>query len=173
MTKKGKARLYLFIGAPGAGKTATALAIAEATGAKHLWADTERHKLFPNPTHSQAESDQLYKQLNDAAEYLLAKGKSVIYDTNFNHYADRQHMREIAARHNAGTVLIWINTPLETAKKRAVGDHETRNGYHLIMTEAQFDSIVGKLEPPRKDEKIIKIDGTKFDKQKVLAQLSL
>jgi predicted kinase len=168
-----KPRFYLFIGAPGAGKTTIAQAIAEASGAHHLWADRERHRLFKNPTHSQAESDELYRQLNDAAEYLLAQGKSVIYDTNFNHYADRQHMREIAARHGAEVVVIWVTTPLPIAKDRAVCEGEMRNGYLMSMTEAEFNAIVSKLEPPRKDEKVIKIDGAKLDKTEALRLLGL
>ena len=168
-----KPRLYLFIGAPGAGKTTLAQTIAEATGAKHLWADAERHRLFKQPTHSREESDQLYQQLNDATQYLLSQGKSVIYDTNFNFYADRHLMREIAARHQAETVLIWVTTPQEIAKDRAVCDHEMRNGYQITMTEDQFEAIVAKLEPPRPDEPVIKIDGAKLDKQQALTLLSL
>lgn len=167
-----KPKLYLFIGAPGAGKTYIARAIAKATGAKHIWADFERHKLFRQPTHSKQESDQLYEQLNQAAQYLLAEGKSVIYDTNFNYYEDRQKLREIAGLHNAETVLIWVTTPMGVARDRAVCDHETRNGYLMSMSNEQFDAIVSKLEVPKKDEKVIKINGAKFDSQDVMTLLS-
>lgn len=168
-----KPKLYYFIGAPGAGKTTLAQALAEKTGAKHLWADQERHELFEEPTHSQAESDELYNKLNQATDYLLSQGKSVIYDTNFNHYADRQKMREIAARHKAETILIWLTTPKDIAKQRAVGTHETRNGYTITMTEEQFDSITSKLEKPHEDEKVIKIDGSKLDVAAALAFLGM
>lgn len=160
-----KPRLYLFIGYPGAGKTTAAKLIAKKTGAKHLWADFERHKLSPKPSHSLEESQQLYEQLNQAAEYLLAQGKSVIFDTNFNFYADRQKLREIATRQGAETIIIWINTPVTVARERAVEHPESRNGYPMNMTNEQFQAIVAKLEPPRKDEKVIKIDGTKLDEQ--------
>ncbi len=166
-----KPTLYLFIGYPGAGKTTAAKIIAEKTGAVHLWADLERHKLFPKPTHSLQESNQLYDQLNDAAEYLLAQGKSVVFDTNFNFYAARQKLRKIAARHGAETVVIWITTPAEVARERAICDHESRNGYTMTMTDEQFQAIVDKLEPPTRDEKIIKIDGTKLDKLQLSALL--
>lgn len=166
-----KPTLYLFIGYPGAGKTKTAKIIAAETGAKHLWADYERHKLFPKPTHSREESDQLYDQLNEAAEYLLAQGKSVVYDTNFNYYADRQKLRQIAARRGAETRIIWINTPIDIARDRAVCSDKMRNGYLMNMTDAEFTAIASKLQPPRKDEKIIKIDGTKIDKAAVIELL--
>lgn len=168
-----KPKLYIFIGAPGAGKTAISQIITEKTGAHHLWADAERHRLFKQPTHAKEESDELYRRLNDAAEYLLAQGRDVVYDTNFNYYADRQTMREIAARQRAELVLIWVTTPKHVARERAVGEHLTRNGYMMSMTATQFESIVSKLEPPRKTEKIIKIDGTKLDRAAVLAHLGL
>ena len=167
-----KPKLYLFIGYPGAGKTTVARLIAETTGAVHLWADAERHKLFKRPTHSQAESLELYDRLNRRAADLLAASQSVVFDTNFNFYADRQKLRDIAARQGAETVLIWISVPRDVAKSRAVNVTDNRNGYQFSMTEEQFDNIVSKLEPPAKDEKFIKIDGTKLDRQEVIRLLS-
>ncbi len=165
--------LYLFIGYPGAGKTTVAKIIAHAAGAVHLWADVERHKLFKHPTHSEAESLQLYDRLNREAEALLAAGRSVVFDTNFNFYADRQKLRGIAARHGAETKLIWVSLAKRLAKNRAVDHPSIRNGYRVNMTEEQFESIVAKLEPPHEDEKFIKIDDTKLDKQTVTALFSL
>lgn len=160
--------LYLFIGYPGAGKTTVAKLLAEQTGAVHLWADHERHKMFEQPVHSKEESLQLYDRLNQWAEELLKEGRSVIFDTNFNFYEDRQKLRDIAARHSAETTVIWMTTPKEIAKERAVYATISRNGYDAIMSEERFDQIVSKLEPPRENEKVIKIDGTKLDSQTVL-----
>lgn len=165
--------LYLFVGYPGAGKTTAARLIHEKTGATHLWADHERLKLFGKPTHSHAESLQLYDQLNAAAEYLLGQGKSVIFDTNFNFLEDRNHLRDIADQHEAQTFIIWITTPKPVAKQRAVHDKNLRNGYEFLMTDAQFEAIAAKLEPPVKYEKAIKIDGTNLDEQALLQQLGL
>jgi predicted kinase len=167
-----KPTLYLFIGYPGAGKTTIAKWIAEATGSVHLWADQERHRLFAEPTHSRQESRQLYDALNRQTEELLAAGKSVVFDTNFNFYADRQQLQAIAARQGADSLIVWIVVPKSVAKDRAVCPHEARNGYSKGMTERQFDAIVAKLEPPRGDEKIIKIDGTKLDQRAILALIS-
>jgi predicted kinase len=168
-----KPTLYLFIGYPGAGKTFIAQIIARHTGATHLWADAERHKLFDNPTHTLEESNELYDKLNAAAAYLLANGKSVVFDTNFNFLADREKLREIATDQGAQTIVIWVTTPVELAKKRAVHGDTTRNGYDMNMSAEQFDAIVEKLEPPTKDEHFIKIDGTKLDDVTVTRLLSL
>jgi predicted kinase len=168
-----KPKLYYFIGYPGAGKTTLAKAIAEAAPATHIWADDERHKLFPGTTHNQAESVKLYDILNGRAEQLLADAKSVVFDTNFNFYNDRQLMRQIAQRQNAEAILIWLDVPLQIAKERAVCGDQTRNGYTISMTAEQFDSIASKLEPPRKNEKFIKILDPKLDTKVAIRQLGL
>jgi len=138
-----------------------------------LWADVERHKLFGQATHSQAESLKLYDYLNAQAEKLLASGHSVVFDTNFNFRADRQKLRDIADRQGAETVLIWITTSAEEAKRRVVNKIDSRNGYKVAMTEPQFDAIASKLEPPTEDEKVIKIDRTKLDPAEVTKLLHM
>jgi predicted kinase len=156
------------VGYPGAGKTTVARWITERTGAVHLWADVERNKLFENPSHSEAESSQLYKQLNEHTEELLTAGKSVIFDTNFNHYSDRELLREIAARHHAKVIIIWVATPVDIARERAVHSQIVRNGYDFTMSPEQFDAIAAKLEPPRPEENAVKLDGTQLDRETVL-----
>lgn len=168
-----KQRLYIFVGYPGAGKTTIAKIIAKDTGAVHLWADQERLKIFGHPTHSEAESTQLYAELNTRTDELLAQGKSVIFDTNFNHVHDRQLLRDIAAKYGAETVLIWVKTPFEVAKQRAVHDSNLRNGYMAIMTEEHFTSIATKLEFPTADEHPIIVDGTVDNAASVRQQLGL
>jgi len=166
-------KLYFFIGYPGAGKTTIAEIIHKKTGAKHIWADYERNRIFKNPDHSEEESQKLYAQLDNATEYLLQNGKSVIYDTNFNFLADRQAMRDLSAEHGAEAMLIWVTTPITTSKKRAVHPSKKRNGYDYHMTSKEFDTISAKLQEPNDNEKVIKIDGSKIDEEQVSMVLNI
>jgi predicted kinase len=169
---QAKPIMYLFIGYPGAGKTTVAKIIAHVTGAHHLWADQERHKLYPNPTHSEQESQDLYEKLNSATDYLLSEGKSVVFDTNFNFLDDREKLREIADKNSARTIIIWLATPKEVSRNRAVTEY-TRNNYDRPMTNDQFDKIASKLEEPTENEEVIKIDGTDLNQESLFAKLHI
>lgn len=164
-----KPTLFLFVGYPGAGKTTAARVISAATGGTHLWADNVRWDIFKQPQHSLAESTELYDLLNKRTAELLREGQCVIFDTNFNHRADRDTLRKIAAENGARTVLIWLTTPLDLAHERAVHSDTTRNGYTVNMTHDTFEQIVQKLEEPSAEEYPLKFDGTDLDIEKLKA----
>lgn len=128
--------------------------------------------MFSAPDHSRQESRRLYDHLNQVADRLLAKGRSVIFDTNFNFRKDRDHLRAIAAKHGAETIVVWVVTPRTIAKDRAVHARQLRNGYAYVLPEKAFERMADHLEPPADDENVIKIDGTDIDEQQVLELLT-
>ncbi|MDB5186169.1 MAG: hypothetical protein JWL85_692 [Candidatus Saccharibacteria bacterium] len=164
--------LYLLVGYPGSGKTTTSKAIHELTGATHLWADQIRKDRFGEPTHSHEENLKLYSHLNQVTSELLAAGQSVIFDTNFNFYKDREHLRAIAEDHGAKPVVIWVRTPKETARKRATANaHAQQTRILGDMPLKQFERISHNLQEPRKGEYVIELDGTKISKEYVADHL--
>jgi predicted kinase len=169
-----KPTLYLFVGYPGAGKTTVARIITQLTGGVHLWADFERHVMFDEVTHSHEESKVLYSHLNRTANELLEQGRSVIFDTNFNFRSDRDRLRDIAAKHGADTVVIWVTTDRELAQKRATeesADQETRIWGN--MPKRDFDRLSDNLQQPDDDEAVVRIDGSQADEASIKAALNL
>lgn len=165
--------MYLMLGYPGAGKTTTARVISELTGAVHLWADAERHRRYGTPTYTHEENLELYDQLNDSASQLLEEGRSVVFDTAFNFYKDRQHLGAIAARNGAHTVVVWVTTPREIARERAVEDGTLQDTRILgTMPEDDFERISSHLEEPRPDEQVIRVDGTRISKEYIRGLLA-
>jgi predicted kinase len=156
------------LGYPGAGKTTVSRLICDLTDAVHIWSDHERRAMFNQPTHSKAESDKLYAYLNRRTKELLSDGRSVVFDTSFNHLKDREHLRRIADDAQAKTILVWVNTPLDLARARAVHDsHALDNHYPEAMSEAEFERIARHLEPPQADESFYAIDGEKISREAV------
>ncbi len=160
--------LYVMVGYPGSGKTTVSQYIHELTGAVHLWADHERQHMFAQPTHSHAENIKLYDTLNERTDELLRQGKSVVFDTNFNFYKDRERMRRIAARNGAHAVIVWITTPKDLARQRAT-QHSDGQATRIWgnMLPADFNRIARGLQKPTASEHAIQLDGTHITKAQV------
>jgi predicted kinase len=165
--------LFLMVGHPGAGKTPTAHYLHELTGAVHLWADHERNQRFPNPTHSHKENLQLYAQLNDETRQLLHSGNSVIFDTNFNFFKDRERLRAIAREEGALPVVIWLTTSKELARERAVA-HPSPGSTRIWgnMPLEEFERISRNQERPRPEEHALELDGASLTREQVAAALA-
>lgn len=169
-----KPTLYLMLGYPGAGKTTAAKVIAELTGATHLWADHERRRRYGEPTYAHEENLHLYGILNEETAQLLNQGQSVIFDTGFNFYRDRERLRRIAAGCGADCVLLWVTTHREVAKERATSNAHLQDTRVLgDFSEEDFERISENMEPPRPDETYITIDGTKISPAYIAEKLKL
>lgn len=160
------------MGYPGSGKTTTAIAIKNVTGAVHLWADKIRRERYGRPSYRHSENLALYDHINKLAAELLAAGNSVVFDTNFNFYDDREKLRQIANEHGAETVVVWVQTSKTMAKERATKDSHLQDTRTLgDMEEEDFQRISNKLEEPQENEIVITVDGTMVSDEFVAERL--
>ena len=162
------------VGYPGAGKTTIAQHIHNLTGAAHIWGDKERIARFKHPHHTEKESRSLYRQLNGEVAALLDSGKSVVFDTNFSFRRDRDHMREIARQAGTDCKVIWVTTPKDVAKRRAVEESENKpTRLWGNMAASVFSKLVAKQEDPGDDERPIDILGIGVTEDTVKAALDI
>jgi len=152
--------LYMLLGYPGAGKTTAAKIIEKLSGAHRLTSDEERLKRFSTPHFTESEHTQLYRQLDDETEELLASGQSVIYDANLNRYTHRADKYEICRRTNARAVLIWLDTDRDLSERRSSNIKRQKLWPVGETPQAMFERIANLIEPPRDNETPIILDGS-------------
>ncbi len=162
------------LGYPGAGKTTVSKIIHELTGAVHLWADHIRRERYHPPSYTHQENIELYDHLNTLTAELLAANNSVIFDTNFNFFKDRERLRQIAKQHGANTIVVWVTTTKDLSRKRATEDaHMQENRVLGDIPVETFERMSRNLEDPRKNEDTIKIEGVDVTTEIVKQKLGL
>lgn len=154
-----KPTLHLLMGLPGAGKTTLAKTLQKITKAARLSSDDYRLIIYPEPTFSQKEHDNLYGLIDHSVEHLLEAGHDVIYDANLNRKTHRQEKYNLAKKYDSNTILWWVKTPKELAKKRRIDEQD-----HTLLPEGEtsenmFERIASIIEVPKSDEPYIEIDG--------------
>ena len=103
---------------------------------------------------------------------MLSEGKSVVYDTAFNHYSDREKLQNIAGEYNGKVIVVWVKAPKDLAKERAQNTHLHKPTRVLgDMSDEHFELLSEKLEPPTRSEFVIELDGTKLTPEYVQEKL--
>lgn len=111
--------LFYTIGYPGAGKTTFAQNLANWFGGVHLRADKIGLKLFVVPTYSETERVAVYQHMDYQAMLALNQNQTVLYDGALNSVAQRAKLQQLAKKHNAIAIGLWMTVPVEVAKTRA------------------------------------------------------
>lgn len=177
MNKPDKLNIFVFLGGPGSGKTYFATNLARETGLIRLSSDAMRLAIFGSrevisEIYQSKEREVVNTYVHGALDYvfseLLKNGQSIICDSLFNRYADRERLGGIAAKYGAQVIILHIKTPHELALKRGQERDEADDSRKLseaLMREAieRYQTIT---DEPDANELVIKIDGTTpFDKQ--------
>lgn len=160
--------LICLYGFPGSGKSYLARNLKNHLNIAHVSADRIRGELFQEPRYSVQENSIVHHLMNYMTSEFLANGLSVIYDTNAIRANQRRTIRELAKKHKAEYMLIWLQIDPDSSfartqkrDKRTLDDR-----YAQDHSKESFDLFINRMQNPR-DEQYMVISGKhSFNTQK-------
>ncbi|HXY17815.1 MAG TPA: ATP-binding protein [Candidatus Nitrosopolaris sp.] len=156
-TALNKPVLICLYGFPGAGKSYIARNLTGALQTALISADRIRMELFERPRFDAQENAVINHLMNYMADEFLAAGISAIYDTNLIRTAQRHKLRELARKHKAGFLLLWIQIDAESAFARTQErDRRTSDDrYAQPQTRTSFDQYLAGMQNPQDEDYLV------------------
>lgn len=153
--------LICFYGYPGSGKSYVARNLEDVLEIARVSADRIRHELFRRPRHDSQENAVVSHLMNYMTEEFLRAGVSVVYDTNALRIGQRRRLRELARKHHASYLLVWLQTDAENAFERTQRrDKRTQDDkFSEALTKTSFDQQITLMQNPQPDEDYLVISG--------------
>lgn len=168
-TKLTRPALIMLLGLPGSGKTYTSSHLADLLGLALISDGKIRDGLFEKPTFTKQENSVVLQMMTIMAEEYLALGLPVMFDTGMNKATERKTLREIAKKHKADTMLIWLQVDQETARLRARSlkkETKTLSDIKSVMSNEAFDEAVANFQAPFNEDYAVISGKHTFDSQK-------
>ncbi len=149
--------LFYAYGLPGSGKTFVSRQLCETIEAAHICADRLRHELFSQPRYDKNEQRILTSLMNYMAEEFLRAGVSVVYDSSVNRLADRRALRDMARKHHAKDLFIWIQIDPETAwgRQKNRDRRKADDRYSNPLSPQQFESWMHSMQNPQNEDFLV------------------
>lgn len=152
--------LVCLYGFPGSGKSFVARNLAEHISLAHVSADRMRSELFATPRYDNQENAIISHLMNYMTEEFLGAGLSVAYDANTLRASQRRRLRELAAKHRAAYLLVWLQIDVESSYIRTQrrDRRTTDDKYAEPQTRESFNRQLSTMQNP-KDEQYLVISG--------------
>lgn len=125
-------RLFVVCGLPGVGKTTVSETIADRIDGHLLRTDVVRKELYDDPEYTDEETEQVYAEVLDRAERLLADGRTVVVDGTFQNRPFRERAVERARGADTDVSFVKVECEEATVRERI----RRRNGDH---SDADFE----------------------------------
>jgi len=159
-TKLTRPAVIMLLGLPGSGKSYTSAHIADLLGMALVSEDKIRESLFEEITLRDEENMVVMQTMIMMTEEYLRLGLPVMFDTGLNKIVDRKTLREIARKHKADSLLIWLQIDQDTARLR------TKVNKKQIPTEKSFDIMTQTFQTPHNEDYIVISGKHTFESQK-------
>lgn len=149
--------LIFLYGFPGSGKSYVARQLAETIQLAQVSADRVRSELFEHPRYDTQENAIVAHLMNYMTEEFLNAGVGVIYDTNATRTGQRRALRELAHRHKAESLLIWLQIDADSAFVRTQSrDRRTNDDKHAEpQTRLSFDKQISGMQNPQTENYLV------------------
>lgn len=149
--------LICLYGFPGSGKTHVAGNLSSVIQIAHVDTDRIRSELFESPRFDAQESAIVGHLMNYMSEEFLSAGVSVVYDSNTGRLAQRRNLREIARKHKAEFVLVWLQIDAESAYGRTQSrDRRTTDDrYAQPQTPETFQTTIRAMQNPQSEDYLV------------------
>lgn len=162
-----KPLLILLYGYSGSGKTYFARQLSEHLQTAHVHGDRIRGELFENPRYDKEENDVVEQLMEYMTGEFLNASLSVVYDVNAMRMAQRRMLRELARKHKAHPVLVWLQIDPESAYARLSLRDRRRSDDKFAgpSDRATFERIAGAMQNPQNEDYIVVSGKHTFDSQ--------
>lgn len=153
--------LILLYGYPGSGKTYLARQISEDIQAAHVQSDRIRFELFEQPRYDRQENQIVDHLMQYMTEEFLNAGISVLYDINAMRATQRRELRELARKHKADVLLVWLQIDHESAFTRATKRDRRKldDRFTASIDQTTFRQIASGMQNPQATEDYVVISG--------------
>lgn len=149
-----KPALICLYGYPGSGKSYVARNLADEIQLAVVSSERIRNELFQNPRYDAQENAIVTHLMDYMCEEFLTAGVSVAYDTNALRVSQRRRLREIARKHKAEYLLIWLQIDMDSAFTRTQ-DRDRRTSddkYSEPQTRASFERQMSGMQNPEGED---------------------
>ena len=150
-------KLYIFCGIPFSGKTTITKLLENKFHWKRIDLDEVKFELFGDNVRDedidQPGWDKIYQEMYKRIDNSLSARENVIHDTGNFTKSERDVIRAIGERQGVEVITVFIDTPVEVARKRLQENRESKERFDI--TDESFEGCVNEMEPPTESEEHI------------------
>jgi predicted kinase len=110
--------LVVVCGLPGAGKTTVAGDVVDRLDAVRIRTDVVRKDRFDDPEYTDAETDAVYRTVQEHADAALADGNHVVLDGTYRERQFREPAYDIAREHDVDCVVLKVEADDDVVRER-------------------------------------------------------